>query len=400
MSIHRSGRRILLCVTFVCVSGSTGRSFARAASTPTPDALPKFTDVTEAAGIAFQHSVGDDTMDNLVESSGSGCGFFDYDGDGLLDIYFVSACYRRGLSDIRGRRLIGKTGNKLYRNKGDGTFENVTDRAGVGDRDGHGMGCTAADYDNDGDVDLYVTNYGSNTLFRNNGDGTFTDVAGQAGVADDLFGIGCAWFDYDGDGNLDLYSANYVEYDRKHRYQYAAGHFAGPLAYDGRADVLYRNNGDGTFADVTRACGVYSPAGRAMGVSVCDFDGDGDTDLFVANDEMANYFFRNNGNGTFTDIALESGVALGTRGNGTSGMGPVFGDVNGDGHIDLFVPDMRECCLYVSAGDGTFEDRTSRSRMSEAFMHYTHWSGSLFDYDNDGAADALTTNGGARWPEG
>ena len=236
--------------------------------------LPRYTDVTREAGIEFVHSFGDDKLDNIVETTGAGCAFFDYNNDGLLDIYLVSGCYHPVVSHPSGRHLAGKLRNALYRNNGDGTFTDVSRDAGVDDG-GFGMGAYGADYDNDGDQDLYVTNYGPNVLYRNNGDGTFTDVSEAAGVNNDLWGIGATWFDYNSDGHLDLYVGNYLTYDPDYRYFYAAENFPGPSSYKGQPDVLYRNKGDGTFEDVTREAGVFNAEGRAMGITSGDFDGDG-----------------------------------------------------------------------------------------------------------------------------
>jgi hypothetical protein len=255
------------------------------------------------------------------------------------------------------------------------------------------MGVSVADYDNDGDQDLFVTGYGRNALYRNNGDGAFTDVTRAAGLESDLSGMGTTWLDYDRDGHLDLYVGNYLEYDPDYRYFYAAQRFPGPLAYHGQPDVLYHNNGDGTFTDVTRRAGVYNPEGRAMGVTSGDVDDDGDTDIFVANDAMQNYLYRNNGDGTFTDIALPSGTAFAERGNAASAMSAEFGDIDLDGLIDIVVPDMAYCAVYMNVGGGLFEDRTSRLGVATACGPNTNWSGNLFDFDHDGHADLLLTSG-------
>jgi hypothetical protein len=398
--ISRPGLVLAMTVFGTCQFRPGQEARGQTATGPAPAALPTFTDVTKSAGIKFQHSFGDNDLSNIVEASGSGCAFFDYDGDGLLDIYLISGCYRPGISDVRGRKMAGKKSNKLYRNNGDGTFTDVTDKAGVANPEGFDMACGAADYDNDGHPDLYITGYGGNKLFHNNGDGTFTDVTQKAGVADGLFGIGFAWLDYDNDGRLDLYVGNYLEYDASYRYFYAADCFPGPQSYKGQPDILFHNNGDGTFTDMTRKAGAYNPAGRAMGVTACDFDLDGFIDVFVANDAMENYFYRNNGNGTFINIAHEAGVAFGLNGEGTSAMGPVFGDVNGDDLFDLFVPDMQYGCLYMNQGDGTFTDATNRSGIAQVLGQYTSWSGNLFDYDNDGWLDAFVANGDAHRMEG
>ena len=211
-------------------------------------------DVTQKSGINFVHNMGDDEMSNLIESNAAGCAFFDYDNDGDLDIYLVNGAYIETINHIRGRKNKGKLFNALYRNNGDLTFTNVTMKAGVG-HEGMGMAVVAADYDNDGDQDIFVSNWGQNVFYRNNGDGTFTDITSKAGLENNLFGIGSTFFDYDKDGFLDLYIGNYIEYDPDYQYYYAADRFPGPLSYHGQPDILYHNNGDGTFSDVTKIAG-------------------------------------------------------------------------------------------------------------------------------------------------
>ncbi len=354
--------------------------------------LPRLVDVTQQAGISFVHSVGDDDMDNIIESNAAGCAFLDYDGDGDLDIYLVNGAYVEGFSGVRGRRNKDKLTNALYRNNGDGTFTDVTARAGVGDK-GMGMGVSVADYDNDGDQDLFITNYGPNVFYRNNGDGTFTDVTGEAGLENDLSGIGSTFLDYDLDGHLDLYVGNYLEYDPNYQYFYAAQRFPGPLAYHGQPDVLYHNNGDGTFTDVTREAGVYNPEGRAMGVASGDIDDDGDWDIFVPNDGMENYLYRNNGDGTFTDIAIQSGTGFSQRGEATSAMSAEFGDIDLDGLIDIIVPDMAYSCVYKNVGGGLFEEMSAHLGVAAVCGQYTNWSANYFDFDHDGYGDLFITNG-------
>jgi hypothetical protein len=354
--------------------------------------LPVLTDITRKAGITFVHGIGDYKLSNIVESSGAGAAFFDYDGDGDLDIYLVNGTYLKEINHARGRKLAGKLKNTLYRNNGNGTFTDVTDRAGVGDR-GYGMGCLSADYDNDGDADLFVTNYGPNVLYRNNGNGTFTDVTSKAGVAGKHFSTGCTFLDYDGDGYLDLYVGNYLLYDPDYKHYFAAEAFPGPLAYKGRPDELYRNRGNGTFEDVTRKAGVFKSQGRAMGVASCDLDNNGSMDIFVANDGMENYYYRNNGNNTFTEIALLAGTGFGQNGEATSAMGPEFGDFDLDGLIDILVPDMAYSCLYRNTGKGLFMEMSAQSGIAVACGQYTSWSGNFFDFDNDGLLDIYMSNG-------
>jgi hypothetical protein len=364
---------------------------AVAADQPT---LPQFVDVTASAGISFVHSIGDDELSNIVESSGAGCVFFDYDNDGDLDIYLVNGRYLETVSSARGRHLAGKLKNALYRNNGDATFTDVTEKAGVGDA-GFGMAAVAADYDNDGDRDLFVTNYGRDSLYLNNGDGTFTDVTQKAGVGSELWSLGASFFDFDRDGLLDLYVGGYLVFDPEYRNFYAAEAFPGPLSYRGQKDILYRNKGDGTFEDVTRAAGVYSTKGRAMGVAACDIDDDGDEDLYVANDGMENYLYRNRGNGTFEEIALRTGTAFGQNGEATSAMGPEFGDFDGDGLIDLLVPDMGYGCLYRNTGKGFFEEKSAEMGIAAVLGQYTSWSGNFLDYDHDSVLDVFIVNGDA-----
>ena len=356
--------------------------------------VPQLVDITEAAGISWRHSIGDDSLSNIVESTGAGCAFLDYDGDGDLDLYLVNGRFHPELSHARGRRLAGRLTNALYRNNGDGTFTDVTKAAGVGDR-GYGMAVVAADYDNDGDTDLFVTNYGRDTLYRNEGNGTFTDATESAGIGDTRWTVGATFFDYDRDGRLDLFVGGYLLFDPDYRYYYAADAFPGPLSYPGQRDTLYRNLGDGTFEDVTKAAGLGSPDGRAMGIAACDIDNDGDEDLYVANDGMENYLYRNRGDGSFENVALDTGTAFGQNGEATSAMGPEFGDFDSDGLIDIFVPDMGYGCLYRNTGKGWFEEKSARLGVAAVLGQYTSWSGNFLDIDNDGWLDIFVVNGDA-----
>jgi hypothetical protein len=354
--------------------------------------LPTLVDITKAAGITWVHSIGDDELSNIVESTGAGCAFFDYDGDGDLDIYVVNGAYLKGISSVRGRTNAAKLTNALYRNNGDGTFTDVTVEAGVGDR-GFGMACAAADYDNDGDRDLFVTNYGRDVLYRNNGDGTFDDVTDKAGVGSEQWSTGCTFFDFDRDGDLDLYVGGYLVFDPDYQHYFAAEAFPGPLAYKGQKDILYRNNGDGTFSNVAERAGVGTSQGRAMGVSSSDLDDDGDIDVYVANDGMENYLYRNNGDGHFSNVALDTGSAFGENGEATSAMGPEFGDFDNDGLVDILVPDMGYGCLYRNTGKGYYEEKSAKLGVARVLGQYTSWSGNFFDFDGDGELDILVVNG-------
>jgi hypothetical protein len=319
----------------------------------------------------------------------------DYNNDGLLDIYLVTGCWQQDVSANKGRRLRGKLHNCLYRNNGDGTFTDVTEQAHVGAEGHFCVAASAADYDNDGFVDLFVCCYGRNILYHNNGDGTFTDVTLKAGLTDSRFSVAGLWFDYNGDGRLDLYVGNYVEYDRgKFRSYYAAAGYPGPLSYNGSPSILYRNNGDGTFTDVTKQAGMYKPGGRAMGVTAGDFRNCGLLDVFQTNDHMENYYFRNTGHGTFVEEALTRGVAFGEGGQGVSNMGPVAGDIDRDGRLDLYVPAMGYGTLLMNRGP-FFEDLTTQSGLAVISGQYTGWGACLFDYDNDGFLDLFIANGDA-----
>ena len=356
--------------------------------------LPTFTDVTQEAGLRVKHSYGDFDLSNIVEGTGAGAMFFDYNGDGQLDLYFPNGCWLENVSDNRGRRLKGKLANSLYRNNGDGTFTDVTQDAGVGD-ESFGFGCSSADFDGDGDLDLYVLNYGPNVFYRNNGDGTFTDISQASGLANPCWSLSAPWFDYDGDGDLDVYVANYLVYDSgKFRSFYAAAGYPGPLSYSGQPDALYRNNGDGTFTDVAKEAGILQPNGRAMSATVVDLNNDGRLDVYVPNDGMENYFFRNLGQGRFASEGLEMGLAFGEGGQGVSSMGPAVGDVDRDGWMDIYVPDMAYGCLLMNR-EKYFEDRTASANLAVVCGQYTGWGGVLFDYDNDGYPDVFIANGNA-----
>ena len=354
-----------------------------------------FTDVTEEAGIAFQHSFGDEDLSNIVEGTGPGVIFFDFNNDDLPDLYFPNGAWMPEINDNRSRSLKGRLSNALYRNNGDGTFADVSSEAGVDDQ-GYGMAASAADYDGDGDLDLYVVNYGPNVLYRNNSDGTFTDVTAEAGLEDPLWGVSAPWLDYDGDGDLDLYVANYLEYDEgAFRDYYAAQAYPGPLAYKGQQDHLYRNNGDGTFTDVTGEAGLLAPNGRAMSAIAIDLDLDDDQDIYVANDAMSSSFWVNDGQGRFTDQALVQGLAFGEGGQGASSMGPAVGDVDRNGLMDVWIPDMGYGTLLSQYEKGLYADVTARSNLALICGQYTGWGSGLVDFDNDGYLDVFVANGNA-----
>ncbi len=362
-----------------------------AAKAPDPE-LPIFTDVTDEAGIEFKHSFGDSDLTNIVEATGSGAVFFDYNNDGQIDIYFVNGAWDKTINDNRGRSLRGQLQNSLYRNNGDGTFTDVTDEAGVGDR-GFGFGCSAADFDRDGDLDLYVLNYGPNVFYLNNGNGTFTDISESAGLADPRFSLSAPWLDYDNDGDLDVYVSNYLEYDDgEFRSYYAADGYPGPLSYSAQADALYRNNGNGTFTEVSKEAGISGTNGRAMSATAADINNDGLIDIYVTNDATENYYYENTGKGSFVEKGLFLGLAFGEYGQGVSSMGPFVADIDRNGLLDVFIPDMGFSSLLMNLGE-FFEDRTNHSKVAMACGQYTGWAGLLFDYDNDGYLDIFVANG-------
>ena len=359
-----------------------------------PSKLPTFAEKTAEAGITFTRSFGDHELSNIVEGTGSGVCVFDYDGDGRLDIYFPNGRWEQTVSDNRGRDLVGKLHNALYRNLGDWKFVDVTTEAGVPGK-GFAFGCSAADYDNDGDLDLYVLAYGPNELYRNEGDGTFTDVSEASGLDDPRWSLNAPWFDYDGDGDLDVLVTNYLEYDEgRFRSYYAAAGYPGPLSYNGVPCILYRNDGDGTFTDVTREVGMWNPGGRAMSSVATDLNNDGLLDVYVANDSMENYYYESKGDGTFEEKSLFLGLALGQHGQGVSSMGPTVADLNADGFLDILIPDMDYGSL-LSKEDDYYVDLIDRSGLAVIFGQYTGWGSVLFDYDNDGHPDIFVATGNA-----
>ena len=373
----------------VCAIGTHDPTRASAAG-----ALPLFTDVTAEAGIAWTRSFGDHELSNIVEGTGSGACVLDYDGDGKLDLYFPQGRWDKAVSDNRGRDLIGRLENALYRGKGGFRFEDVTDAAGVGGRS-FAFGCAAADYDNDGDEDLLVLTFHGPELYRNDGNGRFTDVTGQAGLSDPRWALNAVWLDYDRDGYLDLFVANYLEYDAgRFRSFYAAAGYPGPLSYNGVSSTLYHNNRDGTFTDVTKAAGVFNPGGRAMSAVAADLDNDGWMDIYVANDSTENEYYQNRHDGTFADRALALGLALGENGQGVSSMGPAVADLDGDGNLEILIPSLHYGTLF-SKHAGFYEDRIGPSGLAVICGQYSGWGAVLFDYDNDGHPDVFIANGNA-----
>jgi hypothetical protein len=360
----------------------------------------RFTDVTEQAGIHFRYTFGDSTYENILESSGSGVTVFDYDGDGDLDLYLLNGTYLEGISDPAGS-VFANTPNELYRNNGDGTFTEVAQQAGLDDRH-WSMAAGAFDYDGDGDVDVYLLNFGPNVFYRNNGDGTFTDVTGSLGLRGPerlngftKWSVDVAFWDYDLDSRTDLMVGNFLAFDPAYVSPVTPGLMPHPSEYRGQASMLYRQNEQGTFSDVTRDVGLFYPDSKCMGLTAFDYDDDGDLDLFQANDHQLNFLFRNDRTGRFTEVGEAAGVAANDRGTGTGSMHGTLGDVDGDGLIDLLVTDLSHGALYRNRGDGVYEDVTERSGIGIAFNGKGEWGAALFDFDNDGDLDIVAANGTA-----
>jgi hypothetical protein len=354
-----------------------------------------FVDVARSAGITFQHDNAASSEKYLIETMGSGCGWIDYDQNGLLDLYLVNGAATRVYSPKR------PLSSALYRNNGDGTFTDVTSKAGVGAEGLFGMGVAVGDYDNDGFPDLFVLGYGRCILYHNNGDGTFTDVTTRAGVENSgRWASSAAWFDYDNDGRLDLVIANYVDWSPERNFYCgdqgpSMRSYCHPDDFRGQPPTLYHNNGDGTFTDVSRHSGLGLKGGNGLGVVTFDYDDDGWQDIFIANDHMPNFLFHNNRDGTFREVGYAAGVAVSADGLFEAGMGTDAADATGSGRMDLTVThlDMQLARFYQNLGNQTFDDATLRSKIGYATYHMSGFGTRFMDYDNDGARDLFMANG-------
>jgi len=359
-----------------------------AVAAPTDD---YFQEIGQQIGLDFVHSIGDDDLTNIIQSDGGGAAFLDFDQDGYIDIYACSGTWLEGVS--KSQKPSEMPGNHLYRNMGNGTFEDVTKKAGVSGP-WYSMGAVAGDFNNDGYPDLFISNYGPNVLLKNNRNGSFTDVTKRANIAGgNECSVGAVWADYDNDSFLDLYVGNYLAFDPNYKYYYAPDGFPGPMAYDAQKDILYHNKGDGTFEDVTEKMGITDIDGRAMGVGAADYDEDGFIDVFVANDHTLNYLWHNEGGKGFVDKGTMSGTAFSQGGEATVSMSVDFADYNNDGLLDLFVSDDTYCSLYENLGNGIFSDKGVSSNISMQAAQFVGWSSSFLDYDNDGDQDIFKTNG-------
>ena len=361
-------------------------------------AVVQFLDVTAECKLDFLLEHSPTKSKYLPETMGGGVALLDYDNDGRLDIFFVNGARLEdpmppGKAPDKSERRYW---NRLYHQNPDGTFTDVTEKTGLTGmpQNLYGMGVAVGDYDNDGYEDIYVTNYGANTLYHNNGDGTFTDVTARAGVAAAGWSVSAGFFDYDNDGKLDLFVTRYLEWDfSDNRYcgerKPGGQAYCHPDNYPGITNVLYHNNGDGTFTDVSKPAGIANPEGKSLGVGFADFDNDGWMDIYVANDSVQCFLYRNNHNGTFSDVSLTAGVGFNEDGKTFAGMGVAFDDYNNDGWPDIAVTDLSDqrYVLYKNTGDGAFLDVTNESGVGGATLAYSGWSMRFVDYDNDGWKD-------------
>ena len=376
---------------------------------PTPKAPPVeapavFIDATQAAGVAFTHENSATTNKYLIETMGGGVALLDFDNDGRLDIFFTNGAKLDDPTPAGKRpdKSDRRFWNRMYHQRPDGTFVDVTEKARVSGatQNHYGMGAAVGDYDNDGFQDLYVTGYGGNTLYRNNRDGTFADVTGTAAVGGGGWSASAGFFDYDNDVRLDLFVTRYLDWtfqgngycgERKPGYRA----YCHPDNYPGAANLLFRNNGDGTFADVSAKAGIADANGKGLGVAFADYDEDGFVDVYVANDSVQSFLYRNNGNGTFTEVGLLTGVGFNEDGKAFAGMGVDFADYDNDGRPDIFVTDLsyERYRLFRQIGDGGFRDVTDRSGVGSATFPFSGWSTRFVDFDNDGWKDLFVAQG-------
>jgi enediyne biosynthesis protein E4 len=358
-----------------------------------------FTDVTKKAGIDFKYTFGDKSYQNILESSGSGITVFDYNNDQLEDLYILNGTFLPGISEPDGK-VFKDTPDKLYKNNGNGTFSEVTANAGLDDKN-WSMAATAVDIDNDGDQDIYLLNYGPNIFYRNNGNGTFSDITNSLGLKgpDKLNGfvkwsVQALFWDYNLDGRLDAMVGNFLAFDPAYVSPTTPGMMPDPSEYKGQATMLYEQQPDGKFTDVTKKNNLFYPDSKCMGLALFDYDGDGDLDIFQANDHQMNFLFRND-NGIYKEVGIASGVAANTKGKATGSMHGSIGDVDGDGLPDLLVTDLDYGALYRNLGNGLFEDMADKSGLSGYMAGKSAWGAALFDYDNDGDLDIFAADGTA-----
>ena len=353
-----------------------------------------FEDISAASGIATTLRNSPTPEKHQIETMPGGVAAFDFDGDGLVDLFVTNGARQPALD-----KPDPSWWNRLYRNRGNGKFEDVTEKSGLRGA-GFSMGAAAADYDNDGHPDLFVAGVARNFLFRNRGDGTFEDVTARAGIHGEHWSVAAGWFDYDGDGRLDLFVVNYVEWNPATEQvckdpQSGQALHCHPRFYRGLPNTLYHNNGDGTFTDVSEVAGIRSHVGKGMSVAFADYDGDGRPDIFVTNDTEPNFLFHNDGDGRFTEAGMRAGVAFNDDGRAVSAMGVDFRDLDNDGRPDVFLTAVvnETYPLYRNLGKGLFADFTYRSRVGAATARTTGWANGIFDFNNDGRKDLFAANG-------
>ncbi len=359
-----------------------------------------FQEVSYQSGIDFLYNFGDKTYENILESSGSGVTVFDYNQNGWMDLYMLNGTYLDGISDKDGEKFKNSA-NKLYRNNGDGTFSDMSKSSGL-DNSQWSMAAGVIDYDNDGDTDLYLLNYGPNVFYENKGEGTFQDITAKLGLTgpNELNGftkwsVGVAFWDYNQDNSVDMMVGNFLAFDPEYISPTYPDMMPHPAEYKGQASLFYEQQADGTFKEITRELGFYFPDSKCMGLTVYDYDDDGDLDLFQGNDHQSNFVFVNQGNQKFKEMAVPSGIAVNSQGATTGSMHGTIGDVDGDGLVDLLVTDLKYGALYRNLGGGLYEDITESSGVAKAFAGKGQWGAALFDYDNDGDLDIFTANGTA-----
>ncbi len=403
MSLLRARMNLAVCQPILLLlllsgAGCNWKAMAQKPAKAEPPATPiavRFTDIHKAAGITFLQDGTQSDQKYYLETMGTGVAWLDYDQDGLMDLYFVQTA----ATDVY--KPPAPLRSALYHNNGDGTFTDVTAKAGVGGEGHYGQGVAVGDFDNDGYPDLYVTGYGHAILYHNNHDGTFTDVTAKAGVADEGgWSTSAGWFDYDKDGYLDLVVTNYIDWTPKANLfcgEQKPGYrsYCNPGNYKGQKTKLYHNNHDGTFTDVSEKSGVGLPESKGMGVVLADFDNDGWPDIAIANDTWPNFLFLNNHDGTFKDVSLVSGLAASEDGRYEAGMGIDAADVDGDGSLDVYIThlDLELNRLYLNNGDGSFVDDTYASGIGNKAMLFSGIATKFVDYDNDGWPDILQLNG-------
>ena len=393
---NRSTRRNFLKLLTAAGLEPLGHPLLCAATAANPSRI-LFENTLRSSGISFVLDNAATPNKYQAETMAGGVAMFDYNNDGLLDLYFTNGAHLPEMDKAQPRFH-----NRLYRNNGDGTFTDVTSQAGVqGTR--YAIGVAAADYDNDGHQDLFVTGANGYQLFHNNGNGTFTDVTESAGLTRvhpelrNAFSASAGWFDYDNDGHLDLFVVNYLKWSSALDplcLENGIRAYCSPGSYEGLPNLLFHNNGDGTFTDVSESSGIFRHIGKGMGIAFADYDQDGFVDVFVANDSFRNFLFRNHGDGTFSEVGLLAGIAYNQDGKGVAGMGVDFRDLDNDGLADIFETDMiaDDFLLFRNTGKGRFDDKTFLSRVAAQTSRSTGWGMGIFDFDNDGWKDIFTAN--------